>query len=75
MSNTNTYTPEQHREALIERYIELRVQTRMYDAKSSTSMEEEFDHCYRHGCPNPETMTNQELLAEIRACNPEGDDE
>jgi len=60
------FTP--NRQELIEEYIRLRVETRVYDAEHSTSYEEEFEHCYRHGCPDPNNMTNEELKDEIETC-------
>ena len=63
------------RKELVEQYIQLRVQTRMYDAQNSTSYEQEFEHCYRHGCPDPNTMSDKELRDEIKTCQESLEDE
>lgn len=59
---------QEDRQALIDRYVDLMVRTRLYDAENSTSYEEEFAHCYRYGCPDPSDMSDASLRAEIEAC-------
>jgi len=63
---------------LIEEYVRLRVATRIYDSKHSTSYAEEFAHCYRNGCPDPHSMSVADIESEIAECKeslPDGGEE
>lgn len=55
------------RNALIKKYLDLKVEARMTDAVYSTSFADEFRSIYRNGTPAVKEMSLQELQAEVEA--------